>query len=105
MPTLKLVHALPIIALAGVTGCGSNTEERAATGVLGGAAAGAVVGGPVGAVVGGAVGGTGGTLLPKGADDYAGDAKDAIAGEPSGGAPTTAPAPPPASPPPPSTTP
>ena len=46
--------------------CGGTTEERAATGGLGGAAAGAVVGGPVGAVVGGAVGATGGTMLEKG---------------------------------------
>jgi hypothetical protein len=46
--------------------CGSSTEERAATGGLGGAVAGAVVGGPVGAVVGGGVGATGGTMLEKG---------------------------------------
>jgi uncharacterized surface protein with fasciclin (FAS1) repeats len=49
--------------------CGGTTEERAATGGLGGAAAGAVVGGPVGAVVGGAVGATGGAVLDEGVDE------------------------------------
>lgn len=42
--------------------CGTNDEQRAASGGLGGAAAGALVGGPVGAVVGGAAGATGGAL-------------------------------------------
>jgi hypothetical protein len=59
------------VALAGlmmVAGCGSNTEQRAATGGLGGAAAGAVVGGPVGAVVGGAVGAGVGTAQDEGVD-------------------------------------
>ncbi|HEX6142711.1 MAG TPA: hypothetical protein VFZ01_08340 [Geminicoccaceae bacterium] len=50
-----------------LAGCGDTTEQRAASGGLGGAAAGAVVGGPVGAVVGGAVGATGGTAMDKGA--------------------------------------
>src|SRR5688500_3967879 len=49
--------------------CGGTTEERAATGGLGGAAAGAVVGGPVGAIVGGAAGATGGAVLDEGVDE------------------------------------
>jgi uncharacterized surface protein with fasciclin (FAS1) repeats len=54
--------------------CGGTTEERAATGGLGGAAAGAVVGGPVGAVVGGAAGAAGGTVMDEGVDEKIGDA-------------------------------
>jgi uncharacterized surface protein with fasciclin (FAS1) repeats len=49
--------------------CGGTTEERAATGGLGGAAAGAVVGGPVGAVVGAAAGATGGAVMDEGVDE------------------------------------
>jgi hypothetical protein len=49
--------------------CGETTEQRAATGGLGGAAAGAVVGGPVGAVVGGAVGAGAGTVADEGVDE------------------------------------
>jgi uncharacterized surface protein with fasciclin (FAS1) repeats len=54
--------------------CGGTTEERAATGGLGGAAAGAVVGGPVGAVVGGAAGAAGGAVLDEGVDEKIGEA-------------------------------
>jgi osmotically inducible lipoprotein OsmB len=45
---------LPLLAMAAVAlvGCGSNMEQRAATG----AATGLVIGGPVGAAVGAAVG-------------------------------------------------
>ncbi|QCO14517.1 hypothetical protein D3869_04345 [Azospirillum brasilense] len=56
-----LVLGLALLAAA----CGVNTEEKAASGALGGAAAGAVVGGPVGAVVGGAAGAAGGTATQK----------------------------------------
>jgi hypothetical protein len=56
--------------------CGSNTEERAATGGLSGAAAGAVVGGPVGAVVGGAAGAAGGAVLDEGVDEKVEEATD-----------------------------
>jgi uncharacterized surface protein with fasciclin (FAS1) repeats len=49
--------------------CGGTTEERAATGGLGGAAAGAVVGGPVGAIVGGAAGAAGGAVMDEGVDE------------------------------------
>ena len=54
--------------------CGGTTEERAATGGLGGAAAGAVVGGPVGAIVGGAAGATGGAVMDEGVDEKIGEA-------------------------------
>jgi osmotically inducible lipoprotein OsmB len=72
------VGALGVAALAllWVAGCGETTEERAASGGLGGAAAGAVVGGPVGAVVGGAAGATGGTVLEKSVDENAEEAAD-----------------------------
>ncbi|MFA7429343.1 MAG: peptidoglycan-binding domain-containing protein [Rhodospirillaceae bacterium] len=51
------------LGLALVTAaCGETTEQRAASGGLGGAAAGAAVGGPVGAVVGGAAGVAGGMV-------------------------------------------
>ena len=49
--------------------CGGTTEERAATGGLGGAAAGALVGGPVGAIVGGAAGAAGGSVMDEGVDE------------------------------------
>lgn len=65
MNRLLVGMAAGIVLLLG--GCGDTTEQRAASGGLGGAAAGAVVGGPVGAVVGGAVGATGGTAMDKGA--------------------------------------
>ena len=61
-------------ALLSLGACGGTTEERAATGGLGGGAAGAVVGGPVGAVVGGAVGATGGAVLDEGVDEKVGEA-------------------------------
>jgi hypothetical protein len=64
------------LALLWVAGCGETTEERAASGGLGGAAAGAVVGGPVGAVVGGAAGATGGTVLEKSTDEKTDEATD-----------------------------
>jgi uncharacterized surface protein with fasciclin (FAS1) repeats len=63
--------------------CGGTTEERAATGGLGGAAAGAVVGGPVGAIVGGAAGAAGGAVMDEGVDEKIGEAtaSEATAGE------------------------
>ena len=66
--------------------CGGTTEERAATGGLGGAAAGAVVGGPVGAVVGGAAGAAGGAVLDEGVDEKIGEAtaSEATTGEATG---------------------
>lgn len=52
----------PLSALALLGGCGSNVEQSAASGGLGGAAIGAVAGGPIGAAIGlgaGAAAGTG----------------------------------------------
>jgi osmotically inducible lipoprotein OsmB len=48
--------------------CGQTTEERAATGGLGGVATDGL-GGPVGAGVGDAAGATGGAVLDEGVDD------------------------------------
>jgi hypothetical protein len=56
--------------------CGTNTEQRSATGAGSGAVAGALVGGPVGAVVGAAVGGAGASQLNEGVDKKAEDAID-----------------------------
>ena len=47
-----LIAALAGTAAIGLTACGHNTTQRAATGAV----AGAVVGGPVGAVVGAGAG-------------------------------------------------
>lgn len=53
MTRLALISpAVALLALAGLAGCGTNMEQRAASG----AAAGLVVAGPVGAAVGGAAG-------------------------------------------------
>ncbi|MGE5503829.1 MAG: hypothetical protein ACM31L_05350 [Actinomycetota bacterium] len=52
-----------VVALAPALlgGCGTNEEQKAASGGLGGVAAGALIGGPVGAVIGGAAGAGAGT--------------------------------------------
>ena len=61
-----------VVALALLTtACGSNTQQRAASGGLTGLGVGALVGGPVGAIVGAAVGATGGWAMPEGADTLA----------------------------------
>jgi hypothetical protein len=67
---------LSVLAAFSLAACGGSTEERAATGGLGGAAAGAVVGGPAGAVVGGAAGATGGAVLDEGVDEKIEEAAD-----------------------------
>jgi hypothetical protein len=56
---------LAALAVAGVAlaACGSTTEQRVATGALGGAAAGAVLGGGTGAVVGGVGGAAAGAVV------------------------------------------
>ena len=69
MRTSRMVVGGAGLALLLLAGCGQNTEERAASGGLGGAAAGALVGGPVGAVIGGAAGATGGTVIEKSQDE------------------------------------
>lgn len=48
-----------------LAGCGSNTEEQAASGAMGGAVAGDLVGGPIGAAVGAAAGGAGGSQADR----------------------------------------
>jgi hypothetical protein len=56
---------LALGALLLLAACGSNTEQRAATGGLGGVVAGALLGGPIGAVAGAAAGGTAGVLVDR----------------------------------------
>jgi hypothetical protein len=76
MPGKTMLCGASLAAALLLAACGSNTEERAATGGLSGAAAGALVGGPVGAVVGGAVGAGAGTALDKGLDEQAEEAAE-----------------------------
>lgn len=65
MTPMKIIIPLAASALL-VAACGTTTEERVASGALGGAAAGAVLGGDVGdAVVGGAVGAAGGYAVDR----------------------------------------
>lgn len=82
------MSTLTIAALAAGTlllaACGSNTEERAATGGLGGAVAGAAIGGPVGAVAGAAVGAGAGTAVSKGVEHEEANDQDATADQPLG---------------------
>jgi uncharacterized membrane protein len=75
-PSLVGILSATTLALLWVAGCGETTEQRAASGGLGGAAAGAVVGGPVGAVVGAAAGATGGAVLDKGLEEKADEATE-----------------------------
>jgi peptidoglycan hydrolase-like protein with peptidoglycan-binding domain len=61
-----------VVALGLLTAaCGTDTQQRAATGGLTGLGVGAVVGGPVGAAVGALVGAAGGWAMPEGADQLA----------------------------------
>ncbi|MDF1586170.1 hypothetical protein [Marinimicrococcus flavescens] len=62
---MRVLVILPALALL-LAACGESTEERAASGGLGGAATGAVLGGPVGAVIGGAAGAGAGTVMDEG---------------------------------------
>ncbi|MDX6750693.1 hypothetical protein SH611_12800 [Geminicoccaceae bacterium 1502E] len=62
---MRVLVILPALALL-LGACGESTEERAASGGLGGAATGAVLGGPVGAVIGGAAGAGAGTVMDEG---------------------------------------
>src|ERR1700742_2662739 len=57
-----------VIALGALTAaCGTDTQQRSASGGLTGLGVGALVGGPIGAIVGGAVGAAGGWAMPEGA--------------------------------------
>ena len=61
-----------VIALGLLTAaCGTDTQQRSASGGLTGLGVGALVGGPIGAIVGGAVGAAGGWAMPEGADALA----------------------------------
>lgn len=53
------------------TACGTNQEQRSATGALTGAGIGALAGGPIGLVIGGLAGGAAGAATPIGADQVA----------------------------------
>ena len=82
---MRSVGITSVIALGLLTAaCGSNTQQRAASGGLTGLAVGALAGGPVGAIVGTAVGAAGGWAMPEGADTLAlnaiGKEKTAAAG-------------------------
>jgi hypothetical protein len=70
--------AIVTIAALGLAlaACGSDKEQRAASGGLTGAGTGALVGGPVGAVAGAAIGGVGGAALDEGVDKKAERAVD-----------------------------
>lgn len=70
-----LIGAAALVLLF-VSACGETTEQRAATGGLGGAGAGAVLGGPAGAVVGGAAGAAGGAVMDEGVDEEVDEATD-----------------------------
>jgi hypothetical protein len=75
------IFALAAGATLLLAACGSNTEERAATGGLGGVVGGAVVGGPVGALVGGAAGAGVGTGISKGIEANENSNQDDDAGQ------------------------
>lgn len=63
---------IAVVALGALTAaCGTDTQQRAASGGLTGLGVGALVGGPIGAIVGGAVGAAGGWAMPEGAETLA----------------------------------
>jgi hypothetical protein len=74
--------ALALLASA----CGTNQEQRSATGALTGAGIGALAGGPFGLVIGGLAGGAAGAATPVGADQVAfwgmDQTREAVAGTP-----------------------
>jgi hypothetical protein len=80
---MRILHVSALAAGATLllAACGSNTEERAATGGLGGVVGGAVVGGPVGALVGGAAGAGVGTGISKGIEANENSNQDAESGQ------------------------
>ena len=66
------IRVTAVVALGLLTAaCGTDTQQRSASGGLTGLGVGALVGGPVGAVVGGAVGAAGGWVMPEGAETLA----------------------------------
>ena len=69
---MRSVGITSVVALGLLTAaCGSDTQQRAASGGLAGLGVGALVGGPIGAIVGGAAGAAGGWAMPEGADTLA----------------------------------
>lgn len=54
-----------------LTGCGSTTEQRAATGGLAGVGIGALAGGPIGALIGAGIGAAAGAAAPAGVEQLA----------------------------------
>jgi hypothetical protein len=80
MRTSRLVLVVAPAALLLLTGCGRTTEQRAASGGVGGVVVGALLGGPIGAVVGGAAGGLGGAALNQGVDQKARQALNSSSG-------------------------
>jgi peptidoglycan hydrolase-like protein with peptidoglycan-binding domain len=66
------IGAFGVVALGLLTAaCGTDTQQRSATGGLTGLGVGALVAGPVGAAVGAVVGAAGGWAMPEGADTLA----------------------------------
>lgn len=66
------MRTVTVVALALLsTACGTDVQQRAATGAGTGILVGALVGGPVGAAAGAAVGGAVGWAAPEGADQLA----------------------------------
>src|SRR5919201_2616331 len=65
--TMSGIVAMALLASA----CGTNQEQRSATGALTGAGIGALAGGPLGLVIGAAAGGAAGAVQPIGADQIA----------------------------------
>jgi len=68
-----MLGRLSMVAVTGLllTACGTNVEQRSATGALGGAGIGALAGGPVGAAIGFGAGAVAGAAAPAGADQVA----------------------------------
>ncbi|HEY0527022.1 MAG TPA: peptidoglycan-binding domain-containing protein [Stellaceae bacterium] len=68
-----MLGRISMVAAAGLllTACGTNVEQRAATGALSGAGIGALAGGPVGAAIGFGAGAVAGAAAPVGADQVA----------------------------------
>jgi hypothetical protein len=67
---IETIGGLVAVALL-ATACGTNQEQRSATGALTGAGIGALAGGPIGLVIGGLAGGAAGAATPVGADQVA----------------------------------
>jgi hypothetical protein len=61
----KAAAPILLLTLGVLAACGTNTQEKAATGAGGGIAAGALIAGPVGALAGAAVGAGAGTAVEK----------------------------------------